>query len=102
MTPRRLGFAEAATRDLQRRARQLASVCDESFGHQFAAELKAWLEQLAAGGAQVGTAVGDDPAVRSFGYKKQATILARFEAGGLIVLRVNFRGQDWSRRPGDR
>lgn len=102
MTSRRLGFAEAANRDIQRRARYLVSVRDEAFAHQFVIELKAWLERLAAGGAQVGTAVGADQAVRSFGYKKQATIVARFEPGGLIVLRVYFKGQDWSRGPGYR
>ena len=48
------------------------------------------------------TALGDDPSVRSFGYLKQATIVARFEPGRLIVIRVYFTGQDWSRGPGHR
>jgi hypothetical protein len=42
VTPRRLGFAEAAT--LQRRARYLVSVRDEAFGNRFAVEIKAWLD----------------------------------------------------------
>jgi hypothetical protein len=80
----------------------LAGVRGEAFGETFAVEIKSWLERLAAGGAQLGTAVGDNPSIRSFGYLKQATITARFEPGKLTVLRVYFKGQDWSRGPGRR
>lgn len=47
-------------------------------------------------------AVRDNPALRTFGYASQATILARFEPGRLIVMRVYFTGQDWSRGQGRR
>jgi len=102
VTPRRLGLSAPANRDIARRARYLAAKRGEAFGERFAVEIKRWLERLAAGGAQLGTALGDDPSVRSFGYLKQATIVARFEPGRLTVIRVYFKGQDWSRGPARR
>jgi plasmid stabilization system protein ParE len=102
VTPRLLGLSAPAARDIARRARYLAAERGEAFCERFAVEIKRWLEGLAAGGAQLGTALGDDPSVRSFGYLKQATIVARFEPGRLIVIRVYFKGQDWSRGPARR
>ena len=63
-----------------RRARYLADLRGQTSG-SVATDLKLWLERLADGGAQLGTALGDDPAVRSFGYDGQATIVARFTPG---------------------
>jgi hypothetical protein len=39
----------------------------------------------------------EDPSLRVFGYRKQASILAEFIPGELRVIQVYFRGQDWSR-----
>lgn len=47
----------------------------------------------------LGTARGDDPALRTVGYEKQATILAYFSEDQLEIVRIYFRGQDWSRGP---
>jgi hypothetical protein len=87
---------------MKRRERLLRRIRGDAFAAAAADALLSWLEGLAAAGAQLGTALGDDPAVRSFGYLKQATIIARFEPGRLIVMRVYFKGQDWSRGPGRR
>ena len=95
MKARRLALARLANADINRRARYLADLRGEEFAARFTADLVAWLRKLAESGAQYGTASGDDPSVRTFGYAKQATILARFEPGGLRVLRVFFTGQDW-------
>jgi hypothetical protein len=100
LTPRRLGFWRRPT--ATRRARYLAELRGRDFGDRFATDLKLWLERLADTGAQLGTALGDDPALRSFGYDGQGTIIARFTPGELRVLRVFFKGQDWSRGPGRR
>ena len=70
-----------------------------SFAESSIAKLVSRLEAIANGGAQIGTAVADDPAVRAFGYAKQATIVARFEPGTLRVLRVYFKGQNWRQAP---
>ena len=95
MTPRTLDLTALARRDLQRRRRHLSEIRGPAFARANTDELVAWLERLADAGAQLGTAVGDDPAGRSFGYRKQATILARFPPGRLIVVRIYFTGQDW-------
>lgn len=95
MTPRTLELTERARRDLQRRRRYLTEVRGLAFARTNTGQLIAWLERLADGGAQLGTAVDDDPTGRSFGYRKQATILARFPPGRLIVVRIYFSGQDW-------
>jgi hypothetical protein len=92
---RRLDLARFANADINRRAKYLASVRGEEFAAKSAADLVPWLHKLAASGAQDGTAAGDDTRVRTFGYAKQATILARFEPGSLRVLRIFFSGQDW-------
>jgi hypothetical protein len=69
----------------------------EDFAQAATDALLTKLEKLARTGAQLGTALGDDPAVRSFGYAKQASIVARFAPRELRVLRVYFTGQDWTR-----
>jgi plasmid stabilization system protein ParE len=81
---------------LLRRERYLAKLRGRAFAQASVDALLARLEKLADHGAQLGTAAGDDPAVRSFGYARQATIVARFSPGELRVLRVFFKGQDWA------
>lgn len=36
--------------------------------------------------------------MRTFGYRRRATMLARFTAGELQIVRLCFRGEDWQRR----
>jgi hypothetical protein len=84
---------------LARRARYLAGLRGEAFAEAYNVALLSWLGKRAESGAQLGTALEDDPQVRTFGYAKQATILARFEPETLRVLRVFFKGQDWRRGP---
>ena len=97
MTPRTLDLTERARRDLQHRSRYLAEVRGGTFAREYRNALLGWLEKLADGGAQLGTAIDDDPSARSFGYRSQATILARFPPGRMIVMRIYFNGQDWRR-----
>jgi plasmid stabilization system protein ParE len=82
---------------MRRRETYLAQARSEDFAQAATDALLTKLANLARSGAQLGTALGDDPAVRSFGYAKQATIIARFTPGELRVLRVFFTGQDWTR-----
>lgn len=94
--------ATLAARDLNRRERFLREVRGDAFARTARENLIGWLEELAQGDAQPGTALGDDPSIRSFGYLERAIIVARFSPGELRVLRVFFTGQDWTRRHRDR
>ncbi len=53
------------------------------------------MERIAENGAVIGTALPSEPTLRSFPYKKQATILAEFTDTELRIVRVYFAGQDW-------
>ncbi len=37
------------------------------------------------------------PGLRTFGYKRQATLLVRYAAAEVQVIRIYFAGQDWLR-----
>ena len=67
-----------------------------AFALAWVAALFDWLSRLAESGAQIGTAQSRHPGFRSFGYRRQATILAEFAGGELRVVRVYFAGQDWT------
>ena len=95
MSSRRLVVAPRAEADLDRRARYLAEERGEAFAERYTEDLLVWLASLARTGARLGTAYGDDPTVRSFGCRKQATIVVRFQPATFRVLRVYFKGQDW-------
>jgi plasmid stabilization system protein ParE len=86
-----------AAADLQRRASYLAAIRGSDFADGYVESLLARLRKIAVGGAQLGTARGPDPALRTFGYQGQATILAYFAEGELEIVRVYFTGQDWTR-----
>ena len=88
-------MTQTAARDLRRRKRILREERGAAFAEGSIDKLVSKLEAVASGGAQLGTTVAEDPAIRTFGYAKHATILARFEPGTLRVLRVFFKGQDW-------
>jgi hypothetical protein len=65
------------------------------FAGQWRDLLIAWLERQAASGAQYGTAHPRHARYRTFGYKRQATILAEFTDQAMDVVRIYFPGQDW-------
>jgi len=100
--PRRLKISPRAGADLERRVIFLAGQRGPEFAHRYVDELIVRLRKIATEGAQLGTARGADPALRTFGYKNQATILAYFAEDELEIVRVYFKGQDWSRGPGRR
>ena len=99
MKSRRLQVSRRAAVDLQRRARFLAAMRGSDFANRYVESLLARLRKIAVEGAQLGTARGTDPALRTFGYQGQATILAYFAEGELEIVRVYFTGQDWTRGP---
>jgi len=93
MTPRRLLISDSARQDLRRRIRYLTEQRDADFAVGWAFGLMRWLDRVALGGAQIGTEFPGAAGFRTFGYKRQATVLAEFRQAELIVLRVYFRGQ---------
>lgn len=97
MTPQRLLLDDQAARDIATRARILRRERGAAFANIWVDALLDWLNALAEGGAALGTAHPEDPSLRVFGYRRQACILAEFAPGELRVIRVYFRGQDWSR-----
>lgn len=97
MTPRRLLLDDQAARDIAARARILRRERGPAFAEAWIDTLLSWLDALAEGGAVLGTAHPEDPSLRVFGYRKQASMLAEFAPVELRVIRVYFRGQDWSR-----
>ena len=99
MRPRRLRISTPADQDMRRRIDYLAGLRGETFANEYAREMVSWLSGIAESGVQLGTALGDDPRIRTFGYAGHATVLARFHPEELLVMRVYFRGQDWRRGP---
>lgn len=90
MKPRRL-----ALRDLLRRESDLSAVRGRAFAEAWTEALLLWLENRAALGAQFGTAHPKPPGYRTFGYRRQATILVEFSAEAMDVVRIRFAGEDW-------
>jgi len=69
-----------------------------AFARAWADGLPALLAGLARTGARIGTAHAERPGMRTFGYRRQFTVLARLTAGELQIVRLYFRGQDRQRR----
>ena len=97
MTPRKLLLTERALSDLKQRATYLSAERGPDFAMTWSDALLAWLENVADTGAQLGTEHPSQAGFRTFGYKRQATILAEFLETELRVIRVYFAGQDWTR-----
>ncbi|MER2508989.1 MAG: hypothetical protein ABTQ27_09530 [Amaricoccus sp.] len=97
MIPRKLFLRDGALRDLARHERRLSTVRGRDFAEAWSEALLDWLEYRAALGAQFGTAHPKHPGYRTFGYRRQATILAEFSDGAMDVLRIRFAGEDWQR-----
>ena len=87
----------AALNDLLAREQVLARERGAAFAAAWTDALVDWLAKLAEGGAEIGTAHHERTGMRTFGYRRQATVLARFTPGELQVVRLYFRGQDWQR-----
>lgn len=96
MTPNRLVFTAVARDDLSARARFLRTERGPAFADVWTEAFIDWLENLAEGGAQIGSAHPRHPTFRTFGYKRQATVLAEFADAEMRIVRVYFPGQDWS------
>jgi hypothetical protein len=82
-------------RDLTRHETYLRDIRGQEFAARWTDSLLAWLEHRADLGAQFGTSHPHNPRYRTFGYQKQATILAEFTDDALDVVRVHFAGEDW-------
>ncbi len=76
MRPKRLVLRDSALRDVVRHEKRLAAVRGDAFAAAWTEALLQWLEKLAVLGAQYGTAHPGHPGYRTFGYRRQATILA--------------------------
>lgn len=96
MKPRRLVLTDEAVEDIARRARVLALARGRAFALDWSDTLLDWLEGCAGAGAQLGTEHPVHSAFRTFGYRRQATVLAEFAEDELRVVRVYFAGQDWA------
>jgi len=97
MIPRKLILRDGALRDLARHEDHLGTVRGNAFAAAWSEVLLDWLEHRAAIGAQFGTAHPRHPGYRTFGYRRQATILAEFTDGVMDVVRIRFAGEDWQK-----
>lgn len=95
MIPRKLILRDGALRDLARHEHHLGAVRGIAFAEAWSETLLDWLEHRAVLGAQFGTAHPRHPGYRTFGYRRQATILAEFTDGVMDVVRIRFAGEDW-------
>jgi hypothetical protein len=95
MKPRRLIVRVAALRDLARHEARLRELRGADFAGDWTEALLVWLEHRAALGAQFGTSHPKHPRYRTFGYRRQATILAEFTEDALDVVRIRFAGEGW-------
>ena len=95
MNSRKLILRDGALRDIAHHERHLGAVRGIAFAEAWSEALLDWLENRAALGAQFGTAHPRHPGYRTFGYLRQATILAEFTDGAMDVVRIRFAGEDW-------
>ena len=97
MTPRALVLMGPAIADIARHGRVLARARGAAFAEEWVAAFEAWLWRHAELGAVIGTEHPRRPGLRTFGYRRQATLLAQYAEGEVRVVRVYFAGQDWRR-----
>lgn len=97
MNSRKLFLTERALEDIERRAVYLTTERGIEFAVLWSEALIDWLEKIAFQGAQLGTEHPSEKTFRTFGYKRQATILADFHENELRIVRIYFAGQDWFR-----
>lgn len=97
MKPRRLVLTDEAIEDVTRRTRVLAAARGRAFALDWSDTLLDWLTGCAQAGSQLGTEHPQHATFRTFGYRRQATILAEFAEDELRIVRIYFAGQDWTR-----
>ncbi len=97
MKARRLVLTDEAIEDIASRTRVLALARGRGFALDWSDTLLDWLKGRAEAGAQLGTEHPTHRAFRTFGYRRQATILAEFAEDEVRVVRIYFAGQDWTR-----
>lgn len=97
MTPRELTLSTAARLDIARHGRVLARARGRDFAETWVLDFTAWLRRQAELGAVIGTEHPRRPGLRTFGYRRQATLLVQYSEAGIRVVRVYFAGQDWLR-----
>jgi hypothetical protein len=97
VTPRRLVIAPLARHDIARQSEWLRKKRGDAFAEKWTNELRAWLVRQAAHGAVLGTKHPYRPRFRTFGYKRQATVLATYGEDTFVVVRFYPRGRDWER-----
>jgi plasmid stabilization system protein ParE len=95
MTPYRLAFSTPATADITLRIQFLSDQRGTDFGVQWSETFLSWLENLAVGGAIIGTRHPTRLGFRKFPFRGEATILAEYIRTELRIVRVYFAGQDW-------
>jgi plasmid stabilization system protein ParE len=93
--PRQLVLRVAALRDIARQETRLRQLRGSDFARNWTEALLDWLEYRAALGAQFGTSHPRQPGYRTFGYRRQATILVEFTEDAMDIVRVRFAGEDW-------
>lgn len=76
MTPRALKLTERAIVDIERRAGFITHERGAEFARVWIDALLDWLDGMAKGRAQLGTEHPTEKTFRTFGYKRQATVLA--------------------------
>jgi hypothetical protein len=94
MKPRQPVLRVAALRDIARHEARLRELRGSDFACNWTEALLDWLEHRATLGAQFGTSHPRQPRYRSFGYRRQATILAEFTED---AMGVRFAGEDWQK-----
>ncbi len=97
MTPQKLRLADAALADISRRGRLLRRHRGAEFAQAWTMDFFAWLRGCADGGAEIGTRHPRHPAFRTFGYRRQATLLVEYAEAEMRIVRVYFAGRDWTR-----
>jgi plasmid stabilization system protein ParE len=97
MKPRRLVLRVSALSDIAGHEARLRELRGSDFARNWTDALLDWLEHRAALGAQFGTSHPQQPGYRTFGYRRQATILAEFSEDAMDVVRVRFAGEDWQK-----
>ena len=97
MRGRSLILTDEAIEDIACRTRVLALARGRGFALDWSNTLLDWLKGCAEAGAQLGAEHLTHRPFRTFGYRRQATILAEFAEDELRVVRIYFAGQDWTR-----
>ncbi len=95
MTPYRLVFSKAARAGITNRTQFLIDQRGADFGAKWSETILSWLENLASGGAIIGTRHPTRIGFRTFAFRSEATLLVEYTPTEMRIVRVYFAGQDW-------